>query len=215
VNCSSCTGHPELRKVRGALQNLARKSKQAENEAIYGSCPHGSPQKGMAMPHSLNASSSKKRTSRDLLNASTRHHQRGCAQEHLRLGAEDLMFRTRLAALAAEPTGAGPATGPVSKSTTSILRANRRRRSETLAAMKPSESGNVPRIVSERSPTQTSRQLRALRFTGNIRIPASGKYSFFVASDDGSRITHVLLLHDQLLNDRLQRDDRTRSQCRF
>lgn len=41
-----------------------------------------------------------------------------------------------------------------------------------------------------------------MRFTGNIIIPKAGKYTFFVASDDGSRI----YLDDKLLvdNDRLQ-----------
>ncbi|MFN7627059.1 MAG: PA14 domain-containing protein, partial [Pirellula sp.] len=72
---------------------------------------------------------------------------------------------------------------------------------ETLAAMKPSESGIVPQIVMN-VPQRKQADNFALRFTGNIRIPAPGKYSFFVASDDGSRI----YIDDQLLvnNDRLQ-----------
>ena len=30
----------------------------------------------------------------------------------------------------------------------------------------------------------------ALRFTGMIQVPKTGKYTFYVASDDGSRILY-------------------------
>ena len=72
---------------------------------------------------------------------------------------------------------------------------------ETLAKLKPQASGIVPEIVMN-VPQQKEADAFALRFTGMISIPKAGKYTFFIASDDGSRI----YLDDKLLvdNDRLQ-----------
>lgn len=72
---------------------------------------------------------------------------------------------------------------------------------ETLASLKPQASGVVPEIVMN-VPQRKEPDAFALRFTGNIMIPTAGKYQFFVASDDGSRI----YIDDKLLvnNDRLQ-----------
>lgn len=72
---------------------------------------------------------------------------------------------------------------------------------ETLAKLKPQASGIVPEIVMN-VPQRKEPDAFALRFTGMIQIPKDGKYTFFIASDDGSRI----YLDDKLLvdNDFLQ-----------
>lgn len=65
---------------------------------------------------------------------------------------------------------------------------------ETLNAMKPKAIGVVPQIVMN-VPQRKEVDKFALRFTGNVLAPSSGDYTFFVASDDGSRI----YLNDKLL----------------
>ena len=67
---------------------------------------------------------------------------------------------------------------------------------ETLAKMKPQATGIVPEIVMD-VPQLKQRDRFALQFTGMISTPKSGKYTFYVASDDGSRI----YLNDKLLVD--------------
>lgn len=58
---------------------------------------------------------------------------------------------------------------------------------ETLAKLKPQGSGIVPEIVMN-VPQKTSDDQFALRFSGMIQIPTTGKYTFSISSDDGSRI---------------------------
>ncbi len=58
---------------------------------------------------------------------------------------------------------------------------------ETLAKLKPQASGVVPEIVMN-VPQKLQPDEFALRFTGMIQIPASGKYMFSISSDDGSRL---------------------------
>ncbi|MDB5385756.1 MAG: Auracyanin-A precursor [Planctomycetaceae bacterium] len=72
---------------------------------------------------------------------------------------------------------------------------------ETLAKLKPQASGIVPEIVMN-VPQRKEPDAFALRFTGMIQIPKSGKYTFYIASDDGSRVyvDNKLLIN----NDRLQ-----------
>ncbi len=72
---------------------------------------------------------------------------------------------------------------------------------ETLAKLKPQASGVVPEIELD-VPQRKEADAFALRFTGMIQVPKSGKYTFFIASDDGSRI----YIDDKLLvnNDYLQ-----------
>lgn len=65
---------------------------------------------------------------------------------------------------------------------------------ETLATLKPKASGVVPEIVMN-VPQRLEQDAFALRFTGMIQVPATGKYMFFIASDDGSR----LYVNDKLL----------------
>ena len=65
---------------------------------------------------------------------------------------------------------------------------------ETLAKLKPQASGVVPEIVMN-VPQRLQPDEFALRFTGMIQIPTSGKYMFHIASDDGSR----LYIDDKLL----------------
>ncbi|MBS0207192.1 MAG: c-type cytochrome [Planctomycetes bacterium] len=67
---------------------------------------------------------------------------------------------------------------------------------ETLAKLKPKASGIVPQIVMN-VPQKTENDAFALRFTGLLQIPAAGKYTFYLSSDDGSR----MYLGDKLLID--------------
>ena len=71
---------------------------------------------------------------------------------------------------------------------------------ETLAKMTPRDSGIVPQIVMN-VPQRKQADRFALRFTGNLSVPKSGRYTLFVASDDGSRIyldDKLLINHDGL-----------------
>lgn len=67
---------------------------------------------------------------------------------------------------------------------------------ETLEKMNPQDSVVVPEIVMD-VPILKQRDKFALRFTGQIGIPRTGEYTFFAASDDGSRI----YIDDQLVVD--------------
>lgn len=67
---------------------------------------------------------------------------------------------------------------------------------ETLDKMEPKETGVVPEIVMN-VPQRKQQDRFALRFTGNLFVPRTGNYTFYVASDDGSRI----YLNDNLLID--------------
>jgi putative heme-binding domain-containing protein len=58
---------------------------------------------------------------------------------------------------------------------------------ETLDKMTPKASGIVPQIVMN-VPQRKQADRFALRFTGAILAPKAGKYTFSIASDDGSRI---------------------------
>lgn len=58
---------------------------------------------------------------------------------------------------------------------------------ETLEKLTPTASGVVPEIVMN-VPPKTKDDAFALRFTGMISVPTTGSYTFFIASDDGSRI---------------------------
>lgn len=71
---------------------------------------------------------------------------------------------------------------------------------ETLAKMTPKASGVVPKIVMN-VPQLQQRDKFALRFTGNLSVPKSGKYTFYIASDDGSRVyldQQLFINHDGL-----------------
>ncbi|MFG0333890.1 MAG: PA14 domain-containing protein, partial [Maioricimonas sp. JB049] len=65
---------------------------------------------------------------------------------------------------------------------------------ETLAAMSPKASGVVPRIEMD-VPQKLEDDAFALRFTGLLHVPQDGRYTFFTASDDGSR----LYINDKLV----------------
>ncbi len=67
---------------------------------------------------------------------------------------------------------------------------------ETLDKLEPKETGVVPQIVMN-VPQKKQADQFALRFTGNLLISEPGKYTFYVSSDDGSRI----YLNDKLLID--------------
>jgi putative heme-binding domain-containing protein len=57
---------------------------------------------------------------------------------------------------------------------------------ETLQAMTPANTGVATTIVMDQ-PVLKTRDAFALMFTGHILIDKPGKYTFFIASDDGSR----------------------------
>lgn len=59
--------------------------------------------------------------------------------------------------------------------------------SQTLAKLQPQAGGIVPEIVMD-VPQREKEDAFALRFTGLISVPKSGKYTFYTASDDGSRL---------------------------
>lgn len=67
---------------------------------------------------------------------------------------------------------------------------------ETLDKMEPKETGIVPEIVMN-VPQKKQSDRFALRFTGNVFASQSGAYTFYITSDDGSRI----YLNDKLLVD--------------
>ncbi len=58
---------------------------------------------------------------------------------------------------------------------------------ETLNKMTPQATGIVPQIVMN-VPQRKEVDRFTLRFTGRLLVPKSGKYTLYVASDDGSRI---------------------------
>lgn len=71
---------------------------------------------------------------------------------------------------------------------------------ETLEKLTPKASGIAP-IVTFDLPEVTQRDAFAMRFTGTLAITQPGKYTFFLASDDGSRMYldgKELINHDGL-----------------
>lgn len=58
---------------------------------------------------------------------------------------------------------------------------------ETLERMTPKDSGVVPEIIMN-VPQRKDADKFALKFSGMISVPKSGRYTFSIASDDGSRI---------------------------
>lgn len=57
---------------------------------------------------------------------------------------------------------------------------------DTLAKLTPKASGIVPDIAAD-VPLLKRKDRYALRFTGTLQVPKSGRYTFYTASDDGSR----------------------------
>lgn len=71
---------------------------------------------------------------------------------------------------------------------------------ETLAKLKPQVSGIVPQIALH-VPEGKFRDEFALRFSGQIQVPTAGKYTFWLRSDDGSRLylgDKLFINHDGL-----------------
>jgi putative heme-binding domain-containing protein len=184
----------EIRKYRGALQNLATKAKQSDTRQL-GFAAWATAEGNGDAPFAT-ASASKQGLG-DLLKAIPEIADQE-VKKNLFQSARALMFELP-GSLGAEPSSYGilqpgiqvdyfyPAPDNVA--------------AETLAAMKPNDGGVVPQIVMN-VPQRKQADDFALRFTGNVIIPQSGKYTFFVASDDGSRI----YIDEKLLvnNDRLQ-----------
>lgn len=177
----------ELRKARGALQNLATKAATPESRQLGYAAWMTAENNGDAAFATAGAS---KEGLRDLLNA-VPSITNPDLQKNLFASIRPLMFelptslQSESASQALQQPGIAvdyffPAPDNVAV--------------ETLAGLKPTESGIVPTIVMD-VPQRKQPDDFALRFTGNITVPTSGKYSFFIASDDGSRI----YLDDQLL----------------
>ena len=71
---------------------------------------------------------------------------------------------------------------------------------ETLDKLNPKASGVVPEVIMN-VPQKLQSDQFALRFTGMIQVPATGKYMFYLSSDDGSRLyldSKLLINHDSL-----------------
>ncbi|MCA9034914.1 MAG: c-type cytochrome [Planctomycetaceae bacterium] len=77
---------------------------------------------------------------------------------------------------------------------------------ETLAAMTPKASGTAD-IVTMDLPILLTRDAFALRFTGHVKIETPGEYTFFIASDDGSRfyLNNQLLINNDGLHGMVER----------
>ena len=184
----------EIRKSRGALQNLATKAQQAQTRQLGYAAWVTAEGNGDAPFATASAS---KEGLRDLLKAIP-----GIANDDLKknlfASVRALMFELP-SSLEAEPKAGGLQQSGIQVDY--FYPAPDNVAAETLAAIKPIESGIVPQIVMN-VPQRKQADDFALRFTGNIIVPKSGKYTFFIASDDGSRV----YVDDKLLvdNDRLQ-----------
>lgn len=184
----------EIRKNRGALQNLATKAQQAQTRQLGYAAWATAEGNGDAPFATASAS---KEGLRDLLKAIP-----GIANAELKknlfASARALMFDLP-SSLEAEPNAGGLQQAGIQVDY--FYPAPDNVAAETLAAIKPTDSGIVPQIVMN-VPQRKQADDFALRFSGNVIVPTAGKYTFFVASDDGSRI----YLDDKLLvdNDRLQ-----------
>ena len=77
---------------------------------------------------------------------------------------------------------------------------------ETLAAMTPQASGIASTVTME-LPILKTRDAFALRFTGHVVIDQPGEYTFFIASDDGSRfyLNNELLINNDGLHGMVER----------
>lgn len=77
---------------------------------------------------------------------------------------------------------------------------------ETLNALKPQSVAVIPQIVFEVPLRRHSDQF-AFRFTGVLSIPQAGKYTFYAASDDGSRIylNGKLLVNNDGMHDMIEK----------
>lgn len=69
---------------------------------------------------------------------------------------------------------------------------------ETLEKLQPAASGIVPQVTLE-VPNRPRAEHYALRLTGSLAVPADGAYTFYLSSDDGSRLyvnNQLLINHD-------------------
>ncbi len=80
---------------------------------------------------------------------------------------------------------------------------------ETLVRLKPQASGVAPTIIMN-LPVLKTRDAFALRFTGHIKIDQPGEYTFYIASDDGSRfyIDGSLLINNDGLHGMVEKNGR-------
>lgn len=184
----------ELKKARGRIENLATKAKTAGIRQLGYSAWIAADGSGDA---AFFAASKSKDSLRDLLAAVP-----SIADEKLRGGlfaaVRSLMFELPPNLKAEEGGGALVQSGIL----VDYFEPNPPNVAvETLAKLKPQASGIVPQIVMN-VPQRKAQDAFALRFTGMIQIPKTGKYTFYIASDDGSRV----YIDDKLLinNDRLQ-----------
>ena len=184
----------ELKKVRNRIETLTAKGSAAQTRRLgYVACIVAD---GSGDPM-FRAASKSKESLRDLLAAVPL-----VADEKLRSGLYEavaaLMFDLP-PNLKAETSGSGLLQRGIAVDYFQPNPANVA--IETLAQLKPHTSGIVPEIVIN-VPQRERNDEYALRFSGTIQIAESGKYTFFISSDDGSRI----YIDDKMLsnNDRLQ-----------
>jgi putative heme-binding domain-containing protein len=80
---------------------------------------------------------------------------------------------------------------------------------ETLSPLEPNASGDASTIIMNVSVLKT-RDAFALRFTGHIKIDQPGDYTFYIASDDGSRfyIDGSLLVNNDGLHGMVEKSGR-------
>ena len=184
----------ELKKIRSQIENLAVNGKSPQTRQLGYVAWIVADGSGDA---AFLAAQKSKESLRDLLNAIP-----SIANSGLRAGlynaVRGLMFELP-PNLKAETIGATPVQRGIQVDYFSPTPPNVA--IETLAKRKPQSTGIVPEIVLN-VPQRTEPDGFALRFSGMIQIPKAGKYTFFVTSDDGSRIyVDGKLLVD---NDRLQ-----------
>lgn len=179
----------ELRKARGVLQQLATQAKLPATRQMGFAAWLIAEGNGDAP---FAAASRSKELLRDLL-GSVRNLRNETLQRSLYPSLRGLMFELP-PSLATEPGGASLEQAGIQVDY--FYPAPDNVALETLAPLTPKASGLVPKIVMA-VPQRTEADDFALRFAGNLTIPKSGKYTFFIASDDGSRV----YLDDRLLID--------------
>ncbi len=170
----------ELRKGRGLLQQLATQSKQPATRQLGFAAWIVAEGNGDAL---FATASTNKELLRDLLLAVRDLKQDGL-QRSLFPSVRGWMFELP-PSLASEP-GAAVLSQP-GIHVDYFYPAPDNVALETLAPLTPKASGIVPKMVMN-VPQKTEADDFALKFTGNLTIAQSGKYTFFIASDDGSRV---------------------------
>lgn len=177
----------DLKPARGAIEELATQAKSAETRKLGYASLVSADESGA---NAFFAASKSKDTLRDML-AAVPMIQSAEVRAELYSDVRALMFDL--------PPGLDPEPASGGLSQAGILVDFFKQNPgnvdiRTLDKLKVTASGIVPEIVMN-VPQKTTADGFGLRFTGNILVPKSGKYTFFTNSDDGSR----LYIDDQLV----------------